>query len=83
MEQEFIVAEITKNWINSKPADGDDLIRHRFETVLAVNKSRGYLLKEWRFSTAMFSGVLTETIIAIFQKVVPKDQLSLDAQAKN
>jgi hypothetical protein len=27
MEQELIVAEITKNWINSKPADGNDLIK--------------------------------------------------------
>lgn len=65
--KEYIVAEITKNWINSKSEEA--LISHRFELVIDVNLSRGYELKEWKFSTDVFGGVLTETIIAVFKKI--------------
>lgn len=69
---EFIVAEITKNWEDGIPIV-DDLLSHRFEKVLNTNLNRGYELHDWKFSSVIHNGVLTETIIAVFKKSKEKE----------
>lgn len=66
MVREFIVAEITKNWTKETPVS--DLLSHKFEEVINVNADRGYKLTDWKLTSAVHQEVLTETIIAIFQK---------------
>ncbi len=63
--QQFIVAEITKNWDNETPVN--DLLCQRFEAVINVNFARGYALVDWKITSVVHDGVLTETIIAIFE----------------
>lgn len=61
----FIVAEVTKNWTNDTPVD--NLLSNKFEDVINVNNSRNYKLIDWKISTVVNEGTLTETIIAIFE----------------
>lgn len=68
----YIVAEITKNWTNSTPVA--DLISQRFEMVINTNFERGYKLIDWKINSISQTTnekvvVLTETIIAIFEKI--------------
>lgn len=72
MEQ-FIVAEITQNWEeNVVPAKGR-LISKQFEKVINQNLERGYILKDWKLNQVVSEQnkkiVLTETIIAVFEKM--------------
>lgn len=62
----FIVAEITKNWTKDTPIE--NLLSQRFEAVININAQRGYKLIDWKISCGYSQDVLTETIIAIFQK---------------
>ncbi len=62
---QFIVAEITKHWAPGTPVE--DLISQRFEMVINMNTQRGYKLKDWRLYTMSTEGLLTETIVAIFE----------------
>lgn len=62
----FIVAEVTKNWTTgTMPVD---LISQRFELVINANDERGYKLVDWKLNVSNDGSLLTETIIAIFEK---------------
>ncbi len=71
----FIVAEISKNWIDGRPANGDPrLLAQIFEQVIEHNRIRGYRLHSfqlhraitrWREDTSRAE--LNETIIAVFE----------------
>lgn len=69
MENKYIVAEITKNWTKETPVT--ELLSHKFEFVINANFMRGYKLVEWKINTTFLNDVLTETIIAIFEKILP------------
>lgn len=68
----FIVAEITKNWINGQPV-GDDprLLAQVFEAVIEVNWQRGYRLHSFQLHQLhrekAGQAQLVETIIAVFE----------------
>lgn len=64
IKEQFIVAEITKNWTNETPVS--ELLSQKFEAVININASRGYRLIDWRFNAVVNKDTLTETIIAIF-----------------
>lgn len=68
--QEFIVAEISKNWINGYPADGRDApIASLFEEVLNVNGARGYRLLSFQLHrVSPDPESLNETIVAVFER---------------
>jgi hypothetical protein len=63
--ERFIVGEITKNWDAATPVS--NLIAQQFERVINLNNDRGYKLIDWKFNVTVNDGVLTETIIAIFE----------------
>ncbi len=65
----FIVAEISKSWKADTPVT--NLLSNMFESVINVNHERGYSLKEWKVYAANDGTVMTETIIAIFQRQDP------------
>lgn len=66
-KQQFIVAEISKNW-----GDIDELnkpiLSRQFELIIEENLKRGYGLSSWKFSQVVNHdhGSLNETIIAVF-----------------
>jgi hypothetical protein len=68
----YIVAEVSKTW---RRTDGDfqpnrppAVIAETFEQVLNTNTARGYRLHSFRFNNIMVDdGVLTETIVAVFE----------------
>lgn len=64
--KKFIVAEVTKNWTSATPAT--NLISMQFEDIINKNAERGYLLVDWKMNVAARNDLLTETIIAIFEK---------------
>ncbi len=66
MDSNFIVAEVTKNWTKETPVS--DLLSQQFEMVINVNAERGYKLIDWKINQVFNDGLLTETIIAIFEK---------------
>lgn len=63
----FIVAEITKNWTKETPIT--NLIGQQFELVININSDRGYKLIDWKINSIVNDDTLTETIIAIFEKI--------------
>ncbi len=79
----FIVAEVSKTWINGEPADPrTPLLCQSFESVIDTNRGRGYRLHSFQFHQAITStrhvdpsawstgdDQLVETIIAVFQWV--------------
>lgn len=80
MADQFIVAEISKSWINGEPADPSrPLLCRQFEIVIAVNLERGYRLHSFQLSQCMTASPtlrhehydtdqLIETIIAVFER---------------
>lgn len=60
---EFIVAEISKNWPDEQPV----LLSEMFEKCINFNLKRGYKLHSWRLGRVGDSGQINETIIAVFQ----------------
>jgi hypothetical protein len=69
-DPEFIVAEVSKNWIAGHGVTDTPLLAVQFEQVIDVNWQRGYRLVQFalnRFVTR--PGELNETIIAVFQRV--------------
>jgi hypothetical protein len=62
--KQLIVAEITRSWPEGKVTP---LISEHFERVIEVNRLRGYRLRDWRFAHFVNMGILTETIIAVFE----------------
>lgn len=65
--ERFIVAEVTKNWDKVTPVY--DLLSQKFEVVINKNHERGYTLIDWKLNVVINDGVLTETIIAIFELI--------------
>jgi hypothetical protein len=66
----FIVAEVTKNWKADTPVA--DLIGQKFELVINTNADRGYKLIDWKYNTIVSGDILTELIIAIFERELPQ-----------
>jgi hypothetical protein len=67
MSDRFIVAEVSKNWPEEQPR----LLGQLFEEVINTNWQRGYTLVSWklhRFSPQ--SGLMNETIIAVFEQMI-------------
>lgn len=64
--EKFIVAEVSKSWTRDTPIT--DLLCNQFEKVINVNHLRGYTLIDWKVFSSQNDTVLTETIIAIFEK---------------
>ena len=64
----FIVAEVSKNWINGSHASADTrLLSELFESVIAVNEARGYTLHTFALHRLMVApDEMNETIIAVF-----------------
>lgn len=69
--ENFIVAEVTKNWDNTTPVK--NLLSQQFELVINTNAARGYKLVDWKFNVVATGQLLTETIIAIFE-LLPTNQ---------
>ena len=65
----FIVAEVSKNWINGQErTPGSGLIAQQFERVINFNHERGYRLVAFRVHRLMVSAdEMNETIIAVFE----------------
>lgn len=70
---EFIVAEISKNWFAGDGAKADDRANHisyAFEQVIETNRLRGYALHSFQLHRLMTDEeTMNETIIAVFRKV--------------
>jgi hypothetical protein len=65
---EFIVAEISKNWIDGREATpGSGLLAQQFELCINTNRARGYRLSSFQVHRMMTGPVeMNETIIAVF-----------------
>ncbi len=67
----FIVAEVSKNWVNygsGLEQASEGLLCHRFEAVIEANRQRGYLLHSFVLNQIMTNpDCLNETIIAVFR----------------
>ncbi len=63
----FIVAEVSKNWIDGRSAS-PLLLGQLFEHVIDVNRRRGYRLHSFQLHRLM-TGInqMNETIIAVFE----------------
>lgn len=65
----YIVAEITKAWCNGQPVDPTrPMINQQFENVIEVNRQRGYKLLTFNLAQCCWEAILTETIIAVFER---------------
>jgi hypothetical protein len=74
--EEMIVAEISLNYTSEAP-EWKAPISRLFERLIAYNRARGYALESWQFSQVMTADfVLTETIIAVFQRWHPDAWIS-------
>ena len=69
---EFIVAEVSKGYINGVPIDEKTgPICVEFEKVINTNRKRGYRLHSWKLDRILDSDShqLNETIIAVFESI--------------
>lgn len=68
---EFIVAEVSKSWVNGKDVCGPTeglLLSECFERIIEANRQRGYLLHFFSLChTVVNPECLNETIIAVFR----------------
>ena len=71
MSERFIVAEVSKNWIDGRELTTEaGLLSQRFEHVVNVNAARGYRLVTFALDRMMTGpSELNETIIAVFERV--------------
>lgn len=70
--QAFIVAELSKNWIDGYSLT-DELLAETFERVIGVNRDRGYVLHSFQLHRLIVAdGKLNETIIAVFQQAIDR-----------
>lgn len=72
---EFIVAEVSKNWIDGLPSS-PGVLANEFECVIEVNRKRGYALHSWQLGRVHHRapsgvGIINETIIAVFRSALP------------
>lgn len=64
----FIVAEVSKNWVNGEELE-PGLLSERFEIIIEVNRQRGYRLYQFELNRMWTGpGELNETIIAVFER---------------
>jgi len=68
--QEFIVAEVSKNWYEPHQPDPDNrILAQRFEEIINVNLVRGYALHSFQLHRLMVGPkAMNETIIAVFRR---------------
>lgn len=67
----FVVAEVSKTWINGRSFSAG-LLCQQFEHIIEVNRKRGYRLMQFSMhSVCPAPDSLTETIVAVFEKVKP------------
>ncbi len=67
---EYIVAEITTNWPKEWPVPRAEHVSAKFEMVIEHNLERGYRLHSFQLHQVMTAPQqMTETIVAVFQKV--------------
>lgn len=68
-EQPFIVAEISKNWIDGQEATPTGLLAQQFEVIINTNAARGYRLHAFQIHRIIISvHEWNETIIAVFER---------------
>lgn len=66
----FIVAEISKNWIDGRSVLPTPLLAQQFEAIININAARGYELVTFQLHRLMTGPEeLNETIIAVFRYV--------------
>ncbi len=68
-DKAFIVAEVSKNWIDGSPLT-PGLLCNAFESVIESNRQRGYRLHSFELHRLM-TGInsMNETIIAVFERI--------------
>jgi hypothetical protein len=71
--QPFIVAEVSKSWVNGLPANGSPFVlAELFEQVIEHNRQRGYRLHSFDVHRLMTRpDELNETLIAVFELDAP------------
>lgn len=90
LDPEFIVAEVSKNWVvpsqcpdrpqDNYPPDGKPFLCSQFENVINYNRGRGYRLHSFQLHRVMTGdGVMNETIVAVFQRIGPKEIAGLES----
>jgi hypothetical protein len=68
--REFIVAEVSTNWPKPWPVYPRDCLGGKFEEIINANLERGYRLHSFQLHQLLTSAeVMTETIVAVFEKV--------------
>jgi hypothetical protein len=68
----FIVAEVSKNWIDGTDTSPTGLLAEQFERVLNINHARGYRLLQFQIHRQMVGAhEMNETIIAVFERNEP------------
>lgn len=75
-ESRFIVAEVSKNWVEGLEAEPTGFLSQQFEHVINVNWQRGYKLVSFQVDRLLTGpAIVNETIIAVFEKVseIPED----------
>ena len=66
----FIVAEVSKNWIDGQEVIPSGPICRLFEKVIATNHQRGYRLLSFQLNRMIVAPrELNETIIAVFEHI--------------
>jgi hypothetical protein len=70
VNEPFIVAEVSKNWIDGREVTpGSGLLAQQFERVINTNEQRGYELVSFQLHRMMTRpDELNETIIAVFKQ---------------
>lgn len=70
--QQFIVAEISKNWADGQEVAPSGLLCQQFEKVIEVNLGRGYRLHSFQLHRLMTDPrTMNETIVAVFERCQP------------
>jgi hypothetical protein len=65
----FIVAEVSKNWIDGVEALPTGPLCQQFERVININYQRGYELQSFQVDWRLVSPIeMNETIIAVFRR---------------
>jgi hypothetical protein len=70
MKQEYIVAEVSKNWpeVEGSLCAGKT-VAMLFEVIIETNRQRGYVLHQFSLHRMMDQpGHMNETIIAVFRR---------------
>lgn len=68
MTPRFVVAEVSKSWVDGAHVGTPYLLAELFEHVIAVNLQRGYVLHSFDLHRLMTRpNEINETIIAVFE----------------